>query len=93
MRDRSLISPGRAPFHRFVFAGLGSLMEHLLIREARHVRSMNDAGGHKMLRNTSALRQCLKAIDVVDPADAELEAAQAYYSLFPLGPSVNALNG
>jgi len=48
---------------------------------------VNDVGAHKMLRNITALRQCLKAIDVVDPADAELEAARMYYSLFPLGPS------
>jgi len=59
--------------------------------EARHIRSVNDAGVHKMLRNITALRQCLKAIDVIDPADAELEAARTYYSLFPLGPSVNML--
>jgi len=40
-----------------------------------------------MLRNITALRQCLKAIDIVDSTDAEFEAARAYYSLFPLGPS------
>lgn len=50
---------------------------------------MNEAGAQKMLRNITAIRQCLKAIDVVDPADAEFQAARAYYSLYQLGPSVN----
>lgn len=41
-----------------------------------------------MLRNITALRQGLKAIDVVDCWDSEFETARDYYSLFPLGPMV-----
>lgn len=41
-----------------------------------------------MLRNVTTLRQGLKSIDVVEPADAEFNVAKAYYSLFSLGPEV-----
>lgn len=43
-----------------------------------------------MLRNITALRQGLKSIDAVDPNDASLDAARAYFSLFPLGAEVSS---
>ena len=74
--------------HRFVFAGVGKLAEHLLMSEAKNIRTANAAGMRKMLRNITALRQGIKAIEVIQPGDAEFETAKAYYSLFSLGPEV-----
>lgn len=74
---------------RFVFEGLGALANHLLISEARNIRfGVNAFGMRKMARNMTALRQGLRAIDVILPEDAEFESARAFYALYPLGPTV-----
>lgn len=76
--------------HRFIFDGIGGLIEHLLVFNSRLIRFANDLGIHKMLRNLSALRQNLKTITGL-PEDSELSQAQAYYNLFYLGPIVRII--
>ncbi|KAG2159664.1 Sec8 exocyst complex component-specific domain-containing protein [Suillus bovinus] len=71
--------------HRFVFAGLEHLMEHLLISNARHVRMTNAFGIRKIMRNTLALQQSVRTIGD-DQQHAEFERAKSYYSLFFLTP-------
>ncbi|KAG2350162.1 hypothetical protein BDR05DRAFT_978965 [Suillus weaverae] len=71
--------------HRFVFAGLEQLMEHLLISNARHVRMANEFGIRKIIRNTLALQQSVRTISD-DQQHAEFERAKNYYSLFFLAP-------
>ncbi|KAF8711738.1 Sec8 exocyst complex component specific domain, partial [Rhizoctonia solani] len=71
---------------RFIFDGIGGLVEHLLVSNSRFIRFANDFGIQKMLRNLSALRQNLKTITGL-PEDFELSQAQAYYNLFNLGPT------
>lgn len=71
--------------HRFVFAGLEHLMEHLLISNARHVRMANEFGIKKILRNTLALQQSVRTIGD-DQQHVEFEHAKSYYSLFFLTP-------
>ncbi|CCO35022.1 putative exocyst complex component sec8 [Rhizoctonia solani AG-1 IB] len=71
---------------RFIFDGIGGLVEHLLVSNSRLIRFANDFGIQKMLRNLSALRQNLKTITGL-PEDSELSQAQAYYNLFSLGPT------
>lgn len=71
---------------RFIFDGLGGLIEHLLVSNSRLIRLANDLGIQKMLRNISALRQNLKTITGL-PDDSELSKAQDYYQLFSLGPA------
>lgn len=56
--------------------------------EAKNIRAANALGMRKMLRNITALRQGIKAIEVVEPSDAVFETARAFYSLFPLGSDV-----
>ncbi|KAG8745910.1 hypothetical protein FRC10_006714 [Ceratobasidium sp. 414] len=70
---------------RFIFDGLGGLVEHLLVSNSRLIRFANDLGVQKMLRNLYALRQNLKTITSL-PNDAELQQAEDYYKLFALGP-------
>ncbi|KAG8787622.1 hypothetical protein FRC12_015415 [Ceratobasidium sp. 428] len=70
---------------RFIFDGLGGLVEHLLVSNSRHVRFANEMGIQKMLRNLYALRQNLKTITGL-PEDAELQQAEDYYKLYALGP-------
>lgn len=72
---------------RFIFDGLGGLVEHLLVSNSRLIRFANDLGIRKMLRNVSALRQNLKTITGL-PDDSELHQAQTYYTLFGLKPTV-----
>ncbi|KAL6310091.1 Sec8 exocyst complex component-specific domain-containing protein [Sparassis latifolia] len=70
---------------RFVFEGLGQLLEHLLISNARYIRSANAFGIKKMMRNILALQQNIKTI-TEDSYDGEFERAKRYYSLFMLSP-------
>ncbi|KAG9089978.1 hypothetical protein FRC06_001261 [Ceratobasidium sp. 370] len=71
---------------RFIFDGLGGLVEHLLVSNSRLIRFANDMGIQKMLRNLYALRQNLKTITNL-PNDAELQQAEDYYKLYALGPA------
>ncbi|KAG9049709.1 hypothetical protein FS837_009354 [Tulasnella sp. UAMH 9824] len=70
---------------RFIFEGLGTLMEHLLISNARHVRFANDLGIKKIFRNILALQQNLKLLSDL-PEDAEFGRARRYWELFLLTP-------
>ncbi|KAG5635065.1 hypothetical protein H0H81_012546 [Sphagnurus paluster] len=69
----------------FVFAGLGHLMEHLLISNARHLRLPTSFGIKKIMRNILALQQSIKALTHNQP-NIEFEKAKQYYSLFFLSP-------
>jgi len=73
---------------RFVFEGLGLLMEHLLVTHSRHIRFANEFGVKKIIRNIVALQQSLKAI-TDDQKDAEFERAKRYYGLFWSGAAVS----
>ncbi|KAH9996469.1 Sec8 exocyst complex component-specific domain-containing protein [Russula vinacea] len=70
---------------KFVFHGVGFLMDDLLIYNARHIGVANSLGMKKISRNMLALQQCAKTI-VHDARDGELLQAKQYYSLFFLSP-------
>ncbi|EGO02554.1 hypothetical protein SERLA73DRAFT_165642 [Serpula lacrymans var. lacrymans S7.3] len=75
----------------FIFVGLGPLMEHLLISNARYIRFANKFGIKKIIRNILALQQSLKTV-ANGQQHTEFERAKAYYSLFFLPPQ-DMLNG
>ncbi|KAF5384828.1 hypothetical protein D9615_001370 [Tricholomella constricta] len=70
---------------QFVFVGLGHLMEHLLISNARHLRLPTPFGIKKIMRNILALQQSIKAL-TNDQQNTDFERAKQYYSLFFLSP-------
>ena len=70
---------------RFIFEGLGTLMEHLLISNSRHIRFANPLGVEKIFRNVLALQQNLKTLSDL-PEDAEFARARRYYELYLLTP-------
>jgi exocyst complex component 4 len=70
---------------QFVFVGLGHLMEHLLISNARHLRQANVFGVKKIMRNVLALQQSIKTI-TNEQKHTEFERAKRYYSLFFMSP-------
>ena len=72
---------------RFVFDGIGFLMDDLLIHNARHIPLANALGMKKINRNIRALQQCVKTV-VHDTHDGELLRAKQYYLLFSLNPQV-----
>ncbi|KIK30358.1 hypothetical protein PISMIDRAFT_87500, partial [Pisolithus microcarpus 441] len=69
----------------FVFCGLEDLVEHLLISNARYIRSANDIGIAKVIRNILALQQSIRSVGGGGQG-VQLERARLYYSLFYLGP-------
>lgn len=74
---------------RFLFEGLGHLMEHLLISNARYIQSANAYGVRKMLRNILALQQNIRTISAAIHI-AEFERVKRYYDLFFMSPAVSA---
>ncbi|KAI0249495.1 Sec8 exocyst complex component-specific domain-containing protein [Lactifluus subvellereus] len=70
---------------KFVFNGIGFLMDDLLIHNARHIPLANALGMKKISRNILALQQCVKTV-VRDARDGELLRAKQYYSLFSHNP-------
>ncbi|GBB95205.1 hypothetical protein RclHR1_00250003 [Rhizophagus clarus] len=88
--DESVVSHLPAKEHKFVFEGLDSLMEHVLVSNAIYIRNLNRNGVMKMTRNILALQQNLKNIVEV-PEEISLERARIYYEMFNMGP-VNMLN-
>lgn len=70
---------------QYLFAGLGNLMEHLLITGARQLRIPNAFGIRKIMRNTLALQQSIKTL-TNDQQDSEFERVKLYYSLFFISP-------
>lgn len=73
-------------FYRFTFEGIGHLMQHLLISNARYIQAANEFGIKKMMRNMLALQQNIKTI--ADDSSAHFERAKRYYSMFLLTPPV-----
>jgi exocyst complex component 4 len=71
---------------RFVFEGLGSMVEHLLVYNARYIRFANKFGIQKIMRNILAVQQSLKTLSDA-PQDAEFERAKTFYDMFSLTPS------
>jgi exocyst complex component 4 len=78
------------PYARFVFEGLGQLMETLLIANARFIRALNGNGVKKMFRNILALQQNVKIIS--EGLHIEFERAKRYYSLFSKTPPVRIIH-
>lgn len=85
----SFLSTHYAATPRFVFEGLGTLMEHLLISNSRHIRFANAVGVQKIMRNMLAMQQNLKTITDASQ-DADFERARAYWNLFSRQPAVCA---
>ena len=83
-RDVSLTHGGRV---RFAFEGIGHLMQHLLISNARFIQAANAFGIKKMLRNMLALQQNIKTI-ADDSISTQFDRAKRYYTLFLLTPPV-----
>lgn len=69
----------------YIFCGLGHLMEHLMIRDARLLRLPNAYGIKKVLRNVLALQQSTKSWSNQQTGYA-FERAKQYYSLFFISP-------
>ncbi|KAJ2919296.1 hypothetical protein MD484_g1171, partial [Candolleomyces efflorescens] len=69
----------------YAFAGLGSLMEHMTIYNARHLRFPNEFGMKKVMRNIMALQQSLRTLSI-DQNETDFERAKRYYNLFSLSP-------
>ncbi|KAJ3508842.1 hypothetical protein NLJ89_g5535 [Agrocybe chaxingu] len=76
---------------QYIFSGLGHLMEHMLIKSARHLRRPNEFGIKKITRNILALQQGIKTL-TQGQQDSEFERAKSYYSLFFISPQ-DMLNG
>jgi len=76
---------------QYLFCGLGTFMEHILISGASHLRLPNQFGIKKILRNILALQQSIKSL-TNDRQDSEFEKAKFYYSLFFISPK-EMLNG
>jgi exocyst complex component 4 len=74
--------------YRFVFEGLGTLMERVLISNSRQIGFANRFGVQKILRNVLALQQNLKTINDL-PQHVDFERARRYWELFFLTPSVS----
>ncbi|KAF8578412.1 Sec8 exocyst complex component-specific domain-containing protein [Ramaria rubella] len=70
---------------RFVFEGLGSLMEQVLITGSRRLRLVNEYGVNKILRNVVSLQQNLKTL-TDGQRHTGLERAKQFYGLFSLTP-------
>ncbi|KAH9486575.1 putative exocyst complex component sec8 [Psilocybe cubensis] len=83
--NESMITSLPEAQRRYVFAGLGQLMEHILIKGARQLRRPNAFGIKKMKRNILALQQSIKAL-TDDPEDARFEHVQQYFNLFFITP-------
>ncbi|KAF8519097.1 Sec8 exocyst complex component-specific domain-containing protein [Hysterangium stoloniferum] len=71
---------------RFVFEGLGTLMEQVLISGSRQLRFVNEHGVKKILRNVVSLQQNLKTL-TDGPRNTGLERAKQYYGLYSITPS------
>ncbi|KAI0715379.1 Sec8 exocyst complex component-specific domain-containing protein [Earliella scabrosa] len=71
---------------KFAFEGMGHLMQHLLISNARFIPAANEFGIKKMMRNMLALQQNIKTI-ADDSLSTQFDRAKRYYSLFLLTPS------
>ncbi|KAI9057726.1 hypothetical protein FKP32DRAFT_1607095 [Trametes sanguinea] len=84
--DASLTSTLPELQRKFVFEGMGHLMQHLLISNARFIQSANAFGIKKMMRNMLALQQNIKTI-TDDSSSADFDRAKRYYSLFLLSPT------
>ncbi|KAK0465001.1 exocyst complex component sec8 [Desarmillaria tabescens] len=69
---------------RFIFVGLGYLMEHILIANARYLGVPTSFGIKKIIRNMLALQQSVKAI--TNDQNSEFEKAKRYYTLFFMSP-------
>jgi len=81
---------------RFLFEGLGSLMDQLLLSGARHINLMNTHGVEKVMRNLLALEQNLKTMTGDEARDADLSRARKYWGMFSKGPQAmleDAKNG
>ncbi|KZT53789.1 hypothetical protein CALCODRAFT_439643 [Calocera cornea HHB12733] len=71
---------------RFLFEGLGSLMDQLLVSGARYINLMNDHGVERIMRNLLALEQNLKTMTGDEARDADLSRARRYWAMFGGGP-------
>ncbi|KAF9650351.1 hypothetical protein BDM02DRAFT_3223223 [Thelephora ganbajun] len=67
--------------HAFAFEGIGQLLEHLLVSEAKRIRLANANGIRKMIRNILALQQSIKTL-TSDTRGADFDRAKRYYTLF-----------
>ncbi|KIJ46391.1 hypothetical protein M422DRAFT_66747 [Sphaerobolus stellatus SS14] len=70
---------------KFVFEGLGAVMEQVLITGSRQVRLVNEFGIKKILRNVVSLQQNLKTL-TDGPRGSSLERAKQFYGLYFLTP-------
>jgi len=67
--------------------GLGHLMEHMAISNARYLCLPTAFGIRKILRNLVALQQTVKAL-TNDTQQTEFDRVKRYYSLFFEPPQV-----
>lgn len=68
--------------HRFMFKGLGNLIDNIFIQSARQLKHINGAGARKIRRNILSLQQTLRGINTTDVVLKSIE----YWDLYELGP-------
>jgi len=83
--DESISSALPVKERLFVFEGLETVMEDILLSNSRYIRFANVHGIKKVLRNVLALRQSIKTMSSWSP-DSEFKRARQYYGLFEKGP-------
>ena len=71
---------------RFAFEGIGQLLEHLSVSEAKRICPEN-SNDIKMIRNILALRRGIKTL-TSDTRGADFDRAKKHYTLFFRTPTV-----
>jgi hypothetical protein len=72
----------------FLFCGLGSLADQIMVSTGRYVRFATQFGVYKIQRNILAIQQTL--CNITEGADDSiLSKAQRYWQLYDLGPKVS----
>lgn len=74
-----------------VLVGLPTLIDQLLISNARQIKCTNENGGEKLYRNVLALQQNLKNLGDI-PLHVNLDRSKQYFGLLRLAsPKVNLM--
>lgn len=71
---------------RFIFRGLGQLVDHMFIQGAKFITVVNITGVRKIKRNILALQQTLRAMRGVN--EGVLYRSIQYWDMYETGPRV-----
>lgn len=73
--------------HSFLFVGLDSLADTVLVSSGRFVRSISDSGLRKIERNIAAIQQALRNM-LSGGSRIVLSNCRRYWQLYKIGPQV-----